>query len=104
MKKFNKLNFSQTESSANKSTFTIKNLEKGFGITLGNALRRVLLSNIPGSAIFAVKIKGAKHEFESLPGVKEDAINVILNLKNLAIKIDEDAFSDEELNNRRLED
>ena len=59
----------------------------GYGTTLGNALRRVLLSSLPGSAICAIKIKGATHEFSTLPGVKEDIVGIILNLKQLRFKL-----------------
>ena len=62
-------------------------LERGFGLTLGNALRRVLLSSLQGAAITAVKIEGVLHEFSSIPGVREDVTDVILNLKALSIKV-----------------
>jgi len=67
--------------------FTIQPLERGFGITLGNALRRVLLSSIQGCAIVSVKIEGVTHEFSTLPGVKEDVTDVILNLKGVRFKM-----------------
>lgn len=66
--------------------FIIEPLEKGFGITLGHALRRVLLSSLQGSAIFAVKIEGVSHEFEAISGVQEDVVQMILNLKALQIE------------------
>lgn len=69
------------------SKFIIKPLERGFGITLGNALRRVLLSSLQGAAITSVKIDGVVHEFSSIPGVKEDVINIILNLKQVRLKL-----------------
>jgi DNA-directed RNA polymerase subunit alpha len=103
MKKFTKLTIKETPATETKSTFLVKNLEKGFGITIGNALRRVLLSNIPGASMFAVKISGIKHEFESIPGIKEDAINLVLNLKKLVIVISEESYSDEDLNNLKIE-
>lgn len=68
------------------ATFTIEPLERGFGHTLGNALRRVLLSSLQGSAITHIKIDGAVHEFTTLPGVMEDVTEIILNLKALAIR------------------
>jgi len=71
----------------NLSEFTLSPLQKGFGITIGNALRRTLLSSISGSTIFGVKINDLKHEFTSIPGVKEDATYIILNLKRLVVKI-----------------
>lgn len=64
----------------------VEPLEKGFGITLGNSLRRVLLSSIPGAAITSVKIEGVPHEFTVIPGVKEDVTEIILNIKELQIK------------------
>ena len=63
---------------------------QGYGTTLGNALRRVLLSSIPGAAVEAVKIEGVDHEFSAVPGVLEDAVQVILNLKQLAVKLHSD--------------
>lgn len=70
--------------------FTAEPLERGFGHTLGNAFRRVLLSHIPGAAVTAVRIEGARHEFSTLPGVYEDSTEIILNIKEIAIKIHED--------------
>jgi DNA-directed RNA polymerase subunit alpha len=67
--------------------FTIEPLERGFGITLGNALRRVLLSSLPGAAVTAVKIEGVQHEFSTTPGVKEDVPEVLQNLKLMRFKI-----------------
>jgi DNA-directed RNA polymerase subunit alpha len=67
--------------------FTIQPLERGFGITLGNALRRVLLSSIQGCAIVSAKIEGVLHEFSTLPGVKEDITDIILNLKGVRFKL-----------------
>ena len=62
-------------------------LERGFGLTLGNALRRILLSSLQGSAITSIKVKGAVHEFTTIPGVKEDLTDIILNLKNVGIRV-----------------
>ena len=70
--------------------FTCQPLEKGFGITLGNALRRVLLSSIYGAAITSVKIEGVLHEFSALTGVKEDVSDIILNMKGVRLKLYED--------------
>jgi len=67
--------------------FTIQPLERGFGITLGNALRRVLLSSIQGAAIVSVKIDGVLHEFSTVPGIKEDVTDIILNLKGVRLKL-----------------
>ena len=73
----------------NYGRFVIEPLERGFGLTLGNALRRVLLSALPGASIYAVEVEGAQHEFSSLEGVEEDVTAIILNLKDLVLKIDE---------------
>jgi len=71
----------------NKQTFVIEPLMPGYGITLGNSLRRVLLSSLEGAAVTSVKIKGIKHEFSTIPGIKEDVIEIILNLKKLIFKV-----------------
>ncbi len=71
----------------NQAQITISPCYPGYGTTLGNALRRVLLSSLPGSAITAVKIKGVDHEFSSLENVKEDIVEIILNLKNVRLKV-----------------
>jgi DNA-directed RNA polymerase subunit alpha len=71
----------------NYAKFVIEPLERGFGITLGNSLRRVLLSTIPGAAVTYVKIDGVLHEFSTIPGVVEDTTNLLLNLKGLPIKL-----------------
>ena len=70
--------------------FVISPLERGFGITLGNALRRTLLSSLPGAAIVNVKIDGAEHEFQNVDGVVEDVITIILNLKRVVLSVDSD--------------
>lgn len=71
----------------NKEIITIEPCYYGFGTTLGNALRRVLLSSLPGAAVTAVKIKGVSHEFSTIPHVKEDIIEIILNLKKLRLRV-----------------
>jgi DNA-directed RNA polymerase subunit alpha len=71
------------EINENRGVFVIEPLDRGFGYTFGNSLRRVLLSSLEGAAVTAVKIEGVAHEFTTLPGVKEDVTDVILNLKNL---------------------
>ncbi len=73
-----------------KAVITIEPCYPGYGTTLGNALRRVLLSSLGGAAVTAVKIKGITHEFSSLPGVKEDVVEIILNLKKLRLKVHSD--------------
>src|SRR6184192_1008179 len=70
--------------------FWAQPFERGFGTTIGNALRRVLLSSIEGAAITAVKIEGVEHEFTAVPGVVEDVTDIILNLKGLAIRLHDD--------------
>ncbi len=70
--------------------FVVEPLERGFGVTLGNALRRVLLSSIPGAAVTSVKIEGVLHEFSTIPGVVEDVTQLILNLKELTFKLHSD--------------
>ena len=67
--------------------FVVEPLERGFGHTLGNSLRRVLLSSLPGAAVSSVHIEGVQHEFSTVPGVKEDVTEIILNLKGLAVKM-----------------
>jgi len=74
----------------NYAKFVIEPLERGFGITLGNSLRRVLLSTIPGAAVTYVKIDGVLHEFSTIPGIVEDSTNLLLNLKGLPIKLNTD--------------
>ena len=74
----------------NRSKFVIEPLEPGFGYTLGNSLRRTLLSSIPGAAITSIRIDGVLHEFTTVPGVKEDVTDIILNLKGLVVSSEED--------------
>ena len=76
----------QAVSTPTYSRFTVEPFERGFGITIGNALRRILLSSLEGAAVTSVKIAGAEHEFMSLPGVLEDVADIILNIKTLIIK------------------
>ena len=71
--------------------FVVEPLERGYGTTLGNSLRRMLLSSLPGVAATSVKIDGVLHEFSTVPGVKEDVTEIILNIKNLAIKLHSEA-------------
>jgi len=77
--------------------FTIEPLEKGFGITIGHALRRVLLSSQQGSAVIAVKIEGVSHEFEAITGIQEDVVQILLNLKSLQLKQLEEGLHELEL-------
>jgi DNA-directed RNA polymerase subunit alpha len=76
------------DSTENYGKFVVRPLERGFGITLGNSLRRVLLSSLQGAAVTAVRIEGIQHEFSSIPGVTEDVIEVMLNIKGIRIRTD----------------
>src|SRR5580698_2556654 len=69
------------------ATLTAEPLERGFGLTLGNALRRVLLSSLQGAAITAIQIDGVLHEFSSIPGVREDVTDIVLNVKQIALRM-----------------
>ena len=99
MRKFEKPNFKIERNGETDSymRFVVEPLEKGYGITLGNALRRVLLSGIPGASVYAIEIDGVPHEFSTIPGIKEDVISIILNLKRLNLHIDETEDSKKEL-------
>ena len=68
------------------SKFVLEPLERGQGTTVGNALRRVLLSNLPGTAVTAVRIAGVNHEFATIPGVREDVLEILLNMKEIVFK------------------
>ena len=70
--------------------FVIEPLERGYGITLGNSLRRILLSSLPGAAVNTIKIDGVLHEFSTIPGVVEDVTEIILNIKELSLKLHSD--------------
>ncbi len=85
---FERPNIEVAEISDNKKygRFVVEPLERGYGITLGNSLRRIMLSSLPGAAVSQVKIEGVLHEFSSIPGVKEDVTEIIMNIKNLAIR------------------
>src|SRR2546427_4679015 len=78
------------EASGNRQRFAVGPLEPGFGHTLGNSLRRTLLSSIPGAAVTQVRFDDALHEFSTLPGIKEDVTDVILNLKDIVLRVDAD--------------
>src|ERR1700759_640917 len=79
------------DNSATSSTFTVEPLHSGYGMTLGNSLRRVLLSSIAGAAITAFRIEGVTHEFTTAEGVKEDVVDIMQNLKGIRFRV----FSDE---------
>src|SRR5438552_7956204 len=81
--------------------FTAEPFERGFGTTVGNSLRRILLSSLEGAAVTHIKIKGADHEFSSLPGVMEDVTDIILNIKALTVKLDSDEPKEMKINVRK---
>lgn len=85
---FNKSKIEIEGNSDNKrySRFVVEPLERGFGITLGNSLRRIMLSSLPGAAISMIKIDGVDHEFTSIPGVKEDVTEIVMNIKEIAVR------------------
>ncbi|PRX26231.1 DNA-directed RNA polymerase subunit alpha [Orenia metallireducens] len=78
------------ESTDTYGKFVITPLERGYGVTLGNSLRRIMLSSLPGAAITSIKIEGVRHEFSTVPGVVEDVADLILNLKDVVIKMNEE--------------
>ena len=92
MQKFERADFEVQEyvESENYGKFVLSPLERGFGTTIGNALRRVLLSSLPGGAVFSIKVDGVYHEFTSIPGVREDVSMIILQLKKLIMTIEDD--------------
>ena len=92
MQKFERAQFEVKEyvESDNYGKFVLEPLERGFGTTIGNALRRVLLSSLPGAAVFSIKADGVYHEFTTIPGVREDVAMIVLNIKELIMKIEDD--------------
>ncbi len=92
MQKFERAQFEVKEydESKNYGKFVFGPLERGFGTTIGNALRRVLLSSLPGAAVFSIKVDGVYHEFTSIPGIVEDVTSMILNIKTLVMEIQDD--------------
>ena len=82
-----KMEVNVEESSGKKGTLVAEPLERGFGLTLGNALRRVLLSSLQGTAVTAIKIDNVLHEFSSIDGVREDVTDIVLNIKSLALNM-----------------
>jgi DNA-directed RNA polymerase subunit alpha len=83
----NKLNIETGDDSSRVATIVAEPLERGFGLTLGNGLRRILLSSLQGSAVTAIQVDGVLHEFSSIPGVREDVTDIILNIKGLALRM-----------------
>ena len=92
MQKFERAQFEVKEydESQHYGKFVFEPLERGFGTTIGNALRRVLLSSLPGAAVFSIKVDGVYHEFTSIPGIVEDVTAIILNIKTLVMSIQDD--------------
>ncbi|NTW05713.1 MAG: DNA-directed RNA polymerase subunit alpha [Peptococcaceae bacterium] len=85
-----KIDCTEMNEENNYARYVVEPLERGYGITLGNSLRRILLSSLPGAAVVSIKIDGVLHEFSSIPGVKEDVTDIILNLKRLCFKMHTD--------------
>ena len=96
MPKFERADFEVKEyvESENYGKFVLSPLERGFGTTIGNALRRVLLSSLPGAAVFSIKVDGVYHEFTTIPGIREDVSMIILQLKQLVMTIEDDDVYD----------
>ena len=96
MQKFERADFEVKEyvESENYGKFVLSPLERGFGTTIGNALRRVLLSSLPGAAVFSIKVDGVYHEFTTIPGIREDVSMIILQLKQLVTTIEDDDVYD----------
>jgi len=85
-----KIEVAEISDDKRRGKFVVEPLERGYGTTLGNSLRRIMLSSLPGAAVSQVKIDGVLHEFSSIPGVKEDVTEIIMNIKNLAIRNNSD--------------
>ncbi|MDS4933568.1 DNA-directed RNA polymerase subunit alpha [Streptococcus pneumoniae] len=86
MIEFEKPNITKIDESKDYGKFVIEPLERGYGTTLGNSLRRVLLASLPGAAVTSINIDGVLHEFDTVPGVREDVMQIILNIKGIAVK------------------
>ena len=93
-----KLEVKEESKSVNTSTIIAEPLERGYGVTLGNALRRILLSSLQGSAITSIQVQGVLHEFSSIPGVREDLTDIILNVKGIKVRMDYDGIKKIQLN------
>ncbi|UWD34911.1 DNA-directed RNA polymerase subunit alpha [Mycoplasma cottewii] len=98
MKRFMRPEFTLLKEGQDKNygKFSVSPLERGFGTTLGNAIRRTLLAATPGASVYAIRIAGAAHEFTSIPGIVENVTKIILNIKQLVLKIDSEMYKDEE--------
>ena len=90
MIEFEKPNITKVDESTNYGKFVVEPLERGYGTTLGNSLRRILLSSLPGAAVSSIQIDGVLHEFSTIDGVLEDVTQIILNIKKLALKMNTD--------------
>lgn len=90
MIEFEKPNITKVDESTNYGKFVVEPLERGYGTTLGNSLRRILLSSLPGAAVSNIQIDGVLHEFSTIDGVLEDVTQIILNIKKLALKMHSD--------------
>lgn len=90
MIEFEKPNITEVDESTNYGKFVVEPLERGYGTTLGNSLRRILLSSLPGAAVSSIQIDGVLHEFSTIDGVLEDVTQIILNIKKLALKMNTD--------------
>ena len=86
MIEFEKPNITKIDENKDYGKFVIEPLERGYGTTLGNSLRRVLLASLPGAAVTSINIEGVLHEFDTVPGVREDVMQIILNIKGIAVK------------------
>ena len=93
-----KFDIAEFDGNTNYGKFVVGPLERGYALTIGNSLRRVMLSSLPGASVFAIEVEGARHEFSALEGVEEDVTMIILSLKDLVLKID-----DEESVTKRIE-
>ena len=87
MIEFEKPRIEKIDENRDYGKFVVEPLERGYGTTLGNSLRRILLSSLPGAAITNIQIDGVLHEFSTIPGVREDVTQIILNIKGLALKL-----------------
>jgi len=86
MIEFEKPNITKVDENKDYGKFVVEPLERGYGTTLGNSLRRVLLASLPGAAVTSINIEGVLHEFDTIPGVREDVMQIILNIKGIAVK------------------
>jgi DNA-directed RNA polymerase subunit alpha len=98
MIEFEKPNITKVDENSNYGKFVIEPLERGYGTTLGNSLRRILLSSLPGAAVSSIQIDGVLHEFSTIDGVLEDVTQIILNIKKLALKMHGDGEKTAEIN------